>query len=238
MKWFQHRSDTYNNLKVRQLIRTYGMAGYGVFWVCCELVAQQGIDYKVTKDKKWKMFLEDIVGIGDVESDVKDDVGQNLTFVKSLDDILLLMADCGLIDKEEYLKGVLFIPKMGDYSDDYTKRNRRLSEQPLENIPLDKIRTDKKRVDNIKTYSLSFENFWKHYPSKTGKGYAFTCWVKINPSEKLQRTILAKVKEQQKSQKWLEGYIPNPSTYLNQSRWEDEVEVKQNEEEKLWTPTK
>ncbi|RME80440.1 MAG: hypothetical protein D6775_16145, partial [Caldilineae bacterium] len=24
--------------------------------------------------------------------------------------------------------------------------------------------------------------------------------------------------------KWIEGYIPNPLTYINQNRWEDEIE--------------
>jgi hypothetical protein len=27
---------------------------------------------------------------------------------------------------------------------------------------------------------------------------------------------------QRRDQRWLDGYIPNPTTYLNQERWEDE----------------
>ena len=34
--------------------------------------------------------------------------------------------------------------------------------------------------------------------------------------------IKAVERAQHEDKRWLEGYIPNPSTWLNQRRWEDE----------------
>lgn len=65
----------------------------------------------------------------------------------------------------------------------------------------------------------SFDLFWNEYPNKTGKQDALKKWQKIKPP--LQK-ILAALEWQKKSQQWRQGFIPNPATYLNQHRWEDE----------------
>lgn len=66
-----------------------------------------------------------------------------------------------------------------------------------------------------------FERFWKAYPNKTGKEYARKCFVKVTENV----NILIEAVERQKTwDKWIRDggrYIPNPSTWLNQKRWED-----------------
>ena len=64
-----------------------------------------------------------------------------------------------------------------------------------------------------------FDLFWNAYPNKTGKQDALKKWLKIKPP--LQKIISA-LTWQKESQQWQQGYIPNPATYLNQHRWEDE----------------
>ena len=71
-----------------------------------------------------------------------------------------------------------------------------------------------------------FNRFWKAYPRKVAKGYAFECFKKLKPSEALTQKMLTAIEEQKKSAEWLKNsgeYIPNPSTWLNQGRWEDEL---------------
>lgn len=66
-----------------------------------------------------------------------------------------------------------------------------------------------------------FDAFWSVYPKKVGKGLARAAWHKIKPSG----DIIGAVERQKRSAAWLrEGgrYIPNPSTWLNQQRWDDE----------------
>lgn len=51
---------------------------------------------------------------------------------------------------------------------------------------------------------------------------------KLNPSEKLWKRIISDVEARKTSRDWTKDggqYIPNPSTYLNQRRWEDEIQT-------------
>lgn len=67
-----------------------------------------------------------------------------------------------------------------------------------------------------------FDVFWKSYPRKVGKPVAFKAWNKQKPDLALVLTALA---WQRTSEQWARDngqFIPHPSTYLNQRRWEDE----------------
>lgn len=73
-----------------------------------------------------------------------------------------------------------------------------------------------------------FSEFWNEYPRKVGKPKAFEKWCIINPSQELKTKILASVKEHAKSPQWQKDggqYIPHPTTWLNQERWNDETTI-------------
>lgn len=75
------------------------------------------------------------------------------------------------------------------------------------------------------TTSLRFERFWAAYPKKAAKKAAEKAFHKLNPDETLFANILAAVDNQKDWDQWNRDggkYIPNPATWLNQSRWEDE----------------
>jgi hypothetical protein len=77
-----------------------------------------------------------------------------------------------------------------------------------------------------------FDIFWSAYPRKTAKGYARKIWNRDKPP--LEK-ILKALRWQTNSFDWRKergAYIPHPSTYLAQSRWEDEP-VTVNEREAL-----
>jgi len=64
-----------------------------------------------------------------------------------------------------------------------------------------------------------FLEFWGLYPKHVGKADALRAWRRRRPPITRVRATLA---WQVKSKQWLEGFIPNPATYINQGRWEDE----------------
>jgi len=68
-----------------------------------------------------------------------------------------------------------------------------------------------------------FDSFWSIYPKKTDKKKASLKWQKIKPDDKVK--ILADIPKRLKTKQWLEGYIPNPTTYLNGERWNDELKI-------------
>lgn len=81
---------------------------------------------------------------------------------------------------------------------------------------------------NIELATTLFNSFWISYPKKVGKGQAERSWFKYCPDQSLADTILASVELHKKTRQWKEDngkYIPNPSTFLNGKRWEDEIDV-------------
>lgn len=72
-----------------------------------------------------------------------------------------------------------------------------------------------------------FEQFWAAYPRKVGKQAALKAFKGVTiPVE----TLVSAIKRQECSDQWTRDngkYIPNPATWLNQGRWEDELAEKQ-----------
>jgi len=67
-----------------------------------------------------------------------------------------------------------------------------------------------------------FARWWKTYPKKVGKKPALAIWKRIKPKTDL---LIADVENRIKNDRqWMEGFIPNPTTYLNQERWNDELQ--------------
>jgi uncharacterized protein YdaU (DUF1376 family) len=65
----------------------------------------------------------------------------------------------------------------------------------------------------------NFDVFWGQYPQKVGKEAARKAWSKSNPNI---NQVLNALSWQIESNQWRKGYIPNPATYINQGRWQDE----------------
>lgn len=69
----------------------------------------------------------------------------------------------------------------------------------------------------------AFDRFWAAYPKKAGKGAAMQAFRRITgvPVD----VMLYAIEQQRHSRQWQEDngrFIPNPATWLNQRRWEDE----------------
>lgn len=71
-----------------------------------------------------------------------------------------------------------------------------------------------------------FNAFYAHYPLKKSKAPARKAFAKLNPDAELYQKIMDAVTAQKASRQWQQKqYIPHPSTWLNQERWEDEVDT-------------
>jgi len=100
-----------------------------------------------------------------------------------------------------------------------TKRKRNASETQV---------TPDNNVNNVNnTYSSDFLTFWDAYPNRKGKGAAYKSFQSAKKNGNLA-DMLEAIKRQSKSEQWKKNngqYIPHPSTWLNQKRWEDDVDV-------------
>ena len=107
---------------------------------------------------------------------------------------------------------------------DVTKSPNRTDETRKSSDRTD-IKTDTRENPPPHKGAGEFEAFWKKYPKKVAKGAAEKSFKKIKPSEDLMKTIMQALERQKESNQWKDQggrYIPNPATWLNQRRWEDE----------------
>jgi len=84
-------------------------------------------------------------------------------------------------------------------------------------------RRDKKPSDSDLSVADGFEQFWTAFPKKVDKPAAVRAWRKVRPEESqaiLARVELNKIGEWQGKEK---RFIPNPATWLNGRRWQDEI---------------
>jgi len=74
-------------------------------------------------------------------------------------------------------------------------------------------------------YTPEFEMFWSAYPRKEGKGEAYKSFTKaINDCGATVQDLIDGIERYKCTEQWQRDggkYIPHPTTWLNQKRWED-----------------
>ena len=87
-----------------------------------------------------------------------------------------------------------------------------------------KNKTKKKSATKV-AYTSDFETFWTAYPKKQGKQKAWESWQANNPP--LEKCLFT-IKSFEGSIEWHDPqYIPHPTTWLNQGRWDDEPTIEE-----------
>lgn len=69
-----------------------------------------------------------------------------------------------------------------------------------------------------------FADFWKTYPKKVKKQDSLKVWKSRRLDSKADDIIADVETRKRKDRRWLDGFAPDPTTYLRGSRWEDELE--------------
>ena len=72
---------------------------------------------------------------------------------------------------------------------------------------------------------VGFAEFWMGYPKKVGKGAAEKAFRRAKIGTTLLPSILQAIERARKTEQWRKSngqFIPNPATWLNERRWEDD----------------
>ena len=80
-------------------------------------------------------------------------------------------------------------------------------------------------MERLDAVWAGFDSFWSAYPRKVAKAEAQKAFTKIKPDADMLAQMLASIAKSRQSTDWLKDngqFIPFPSTWLNQRRWEDE----------------
>lgn len=148
------------------------------------------------------------------------------------------------ITKDNSRHGQARIIKLNADYDTWSNSNEIFGAEEFENLELispelstslspeegNNINTDNK--EKIKN-AQEFEQFWNEYPRKVAKKKAQTLFAKLKLGEELFSKIMAALRAQKLSSQWQNPtYIPHPTTWLSQERWNDEfTDLRENVEE-------
>lgn len=206
MKWFKHETDAHTNLKLQAVIEKFGVAAYGYYWACVELVANQGTDFCLGREKQWEKVLEKFLNVK----------------ISVQKEYLCFFAKMKLIDGQSLKKGKLYMPKLESRQDEYTeKKKRKVSGHNPDNVPLEEIRTEEKRTEEKRCMD-AFERFWKAYPNKEAKKKTLEIWKRKKCYEHIEEILLF-IEKAKSTERWTNGYIKQPPTFLNNESWNDDV---------------
>ena len=109
------------------------------------------------------------------------------------------------------------------------RSNEEANASNLEAIKKEEVEKGNKKKEVLKTLrqiDVDFDAFWSEYPKKVGKGAARKAFEKARKKATLESLVTA-VRRQKCGSQWTREdgrFIPNPATWLNQERWDDEVD--------------
>ena len=85
----------------------------------------------------------------------------------------------------------------------------------------------------------AFDTFWEAYPRKVKKKEARKKFQAVFPKKVSLERLLTALEEHKHSEQWKDvKFIPHPSTWLNQERWEDEIDTLPGQEQSPVPPPK
>ena len=226
--YFPHDTDSSDSKTLTIIQAKYGNDGYSLWFKLLQLLGRtEGHFYDFNNPTDWEFMLAKM----------------HIQSAEKAREILNTLAALGAIDKPLFEAGIIwsdnFITRI---TDAYLRRKEKLPIKPKVSISADinskdvningvndsrsTQRKGKERKGKTPISPTGFENFWKEYPRKVAKTKAVEAFNKINPSEELVAKMIDAVTVQRKSAEWRKDggqFIPHPSTWLNQRRWEDEI---------------
>jgi hypothetical protein len=157
----------------------------------------------------------------------------------------------GLLERIKYISrkdGVITVNGWDDMQSDYAKglnkgyyrktSNKLASNSEVSTARGEERRGEEKRINkHIEPVACApFEVFWSAYPKKVGKDAALKKFLAALEKTTLEK-MLAALSAQSSSDQWTKDggrYIPNPTTWLNQGRWNDVMAVQLVEKKQGW----
>jgi hypothetical protein len=209
--YFSHDYNARTDDKIKRLIRTHGMTGYGIFWSIVEDLYNnanalrldcEGIAYDLHTDCE---VVKSVINDFDLFT-IEDDKFGSFSIERRITE---------RDSKSEKARESAFKR--------WNKKKDDANALPTEcdsNAIKDSIVKDNIENEIIKK---EFDNFWDTYNKKKGnKEKIFKKWCKLKQldRDKIFETLPVFIKSIKDKQ-----YQPYPETYLNDKRWNDEINI-------------
>lgn len=246
LDYFPLDTNFYQNRKIKRLLRAQGSKALAVWIVImCSIYGDKG--YYLNYDDNTCFDISDTLGIS--ESAVNEIV--NLCIKYGLFDEQQFAENKILTSKgiqEQYQEIIDSLRRANEMDDDFLVNDVKTEVNATETIVNDVKSTQKKRKEKklkeMKRKSdiafsnsdvaendteLLFDEFWEQYPKKVGKSKAIKSFEKLEPTRGLLDKMIDALNVQKLSRQWQDiSFIPNPTTWLNQRRFDDDLEAYKN----------
>ncbi len=236
--YFSHDTNARNDEKILMLRAEHGWQGYGIFWALVEMMFETNETY-LSHSKIKGIAISYNIDITLLQSIINTCISENLfaSDEKTFWSETLRERKQKFLDYQEKKsnagkKGMA--KRWASHNTVITQNNNVITENNKgKEIKENKIKENKninartRASDLLSDQEQRFSEFWQSYPKKIGKKAALSSWKRIKPDITLFNKIIASVEVAKKSRQWQrdEGqYISNPATWLNQGRWDDELE--------------
>lgn len=243
LDYFPHDTDAVNDEKIEAMRAMFGAEGYAFYFISLERIYRTKNGQLDIGSKERRAFLAGRIGVSD----------------ERFMEMLTASFEIDLFDRKAFEgKGLMTSKGIKRRTQQVNKeraRKRGRKSRALEPVKTDgssevldgdnpgksaqrKAKQRKEKIPPIspkgEAYSADFLTFWEAYPKKVGKGAAWKAFQKVRPEGPLLDLMLKAVGDQRATAAWTrEGgqYIPNPATWLNQRRWEDEIEERTRDDD-------
>lgn len=206
--YFTHDYNARNDYKMLSLLDSFGMEGIGVYWCVIEMLYEED----------GYLLLEDI-------DDVTKALRTNTTVLRGVINSKLFKKDDKKFWSESVLRRLNVRKEKSEKARQSVSKRYERTTNVNERIPSNTIKGKERKVKEINIHPL-FSMFWDVYPRKQSKKEAINAFNKINPNDELLNVMISSIDRWSRSEDWLKDggkFIPHPSTWLNQQRWEDEL---------------
>jgi len=226
LDYFPHDTDATTDPKLEPAIMMYGAAAYAFYFVhleYCYRSADLSID----------------ISAAETGSEMRAVIQQKLRIsADEYEKILQSLLRHGAFDSETYQKtGKLTSTGIHKRAEKVLEKRAKEASRYSKSISAAETSPETRQIKEEKSkvkqrreeYSINcvcpgaFDAFWSAYPKKVGKDAAKKSFARV----KVELSVLLMAIEKQKhSEQWTKDngqYIPNPATWLNQGRWEDEL---------------
>lgn len=160
MKWFKHDTDANMDAKLQEVMLDYGLEGYGLYWYCIELIAQNVNGENLTFE---------------LEHDARIIARNTGSTPQKVTQMITTFINIGLLDADN---GHVLCLKLASRCDDFTaKAVRRKGVKPLTNqqvgvcpslsdfVPLEEEEEKEKEVRSKKKDNIDWDDLKNHFNS-------------------------------------------------------------------------
>jgi hypothetical protein len=235
MQYFKHFGTMRHDIKIKRVISKYGLEGYGLYNLTLE---------SITESLSTDSPLPDLQ---ETCEDIAEFYNGNTA---KINEIMNFMINQGLFDLDE-ITGRIMCNKLYKFLDTSQTRSVELRamitgykaalKQPNEliedksqtvsdghrqsNTSHDKSERIRRRKEEEKEIEKEFNQFWESYKKKQKRKDCEKKYHILYSKNKLPKIIehINIIESWHKTDKWKDGYQPDPLTWLNGERWNDEI---------------